>query len=78
MNTANNPEATDYLDLINRAYEMGRRDTDQEWFRVVGSAEQKHYGPGGREHFADAREGDYTGGPVIWEPGEQKEPEAGS
>jgi hypothetical protein len=30
--------------------------------------EQQRWGPGGREHFADPRPGDYPGGPVAWEP----------
>jgi hypothetical protein len=32
--------------------------------------QKRTWGPGGREHFADPKPGDYTGGPVAWD-GEQ-------
>jgi len=54
-------------------YEAGRRDAEAEmaaqWSRVSGvvrgpdlaELEERRWGPGGREHFADARPGDYPG-----------------
>ena len=54
-------------------YEAGRRDAEAEmaaqWSRVSGVArgpdlaelEERRWGPGGREHFADPRPGDFPG-----------------
>ena len=33
----------------------------------VSEIEKRRYPPDGREHFADPRPGDYTGGPVAWD-----------
>jgi hypothetical protein len=32
--------------------------------------QRRTWGPGGREHFADPRPGEYTGGPVEWNRGD--------
>ena len=37
----------------------------------VPEIEKRRYPPSGREHFADPKPGDYTGGPVAWD-GEQR------
>jgi hypothetical protein len=54
-------------------YEAGRREAEAEmaaqWSRVsavvrgsdLAEIEERRWGPGGREHFADARPGDYPG-----------------
>lgn len=54
------------------AYEEGFTDAlmalkraQHQAVRLV-QAEQERWGPGGREHYADPRPGDYPGGPVTW------------
>ena len=32
--------------------------------------QRRTWGPGGREHFADPRPGEYMGGPVAWDGGQ--------
>ena len=52
------------------AYEEGFTDALMALKRAQHQAhrltvlESERWGPGGREHFADPRPGDYTGGPV--------------
>ena len=76
-------EAGDYLDIIRAAHQTGKLDAhaeeNREWDRILArgggnraQVEEIRYGPGGREHAGDPREGDYKGGPVAWEP-EEKE-----
>ncbi len=73
-------EAQDYLDLIRDAHAAGRAEAEREmadrWNDIArpvtsGSPsqrelEERRWGPGGREHFGDARPGDHEGGPVKW------------
>jgi hypothetical protein len=54
-------------------YETGRREAEAEmaaeWSRITAATrgpdlaeiEERRWGPGGREHFADPRPGDYPG-----------------
>ena len=51
-------------------YAAAKADMDAAWNRIARAAvsspphaelEEKRYGPGGREHFADPRPGDYPG-----------------
>ncbi len=34
--------------------------------------QKRTWGPGGREHFADPKPGDYMGGPVAWDGGQRR------
>jgi hypothetical protein len=70
-------------------YEAGRRDAEAEmaarWDRIARPAvhgvdhavlEERRWGPAGREHFADARPGDFPGRAAAQEPEAQPELEA--
>jgi hypothetical protein len=73
------PEVSGYLSLIRAAYEAGRAEADGDIAAGLLGQNQEHrahlaaaqeraaYGPGGREHFADPRPGDF--------PGRAKEPQ---
>ena len=64
-----------YREQVGRLmYEAGRRDAEAEmaaaWQRIsrpvahgksYAELEERRWGPGGREHFADARPGDFPG-----------------
>ena len=52
-------------------YAAAEADMDARWNRIARAAvrgpsnaelEEKRWGPGGREHFADPRPGDFPGG----------------
>jgi hypothetical protein len=70
-------------------YEAGRRDAEGEmaaqWSRVAGvvrgpdlaEVEERRWGPAGREHFADARPGDFPGRGTRPQPETELELEAG-
>lgn len=77
---------------LHGVYDAGKHDAnaerDEQWNSIARPAvsggpnhcelEEQRYGPGGREHFGDTREGDYKGGKVPWEPEwESEEKEAG-
>jgi hypothetical protein len=72
-------------------YEAGRREAEAEmaaqWSRVsavvrgpdLAEIDERRWGPGGREHFADARPGDYPGRvPSPRQPEPEPELEAGT
>lgn len=72
-------------------YEAGRREAEAamaaQWSRIAAAArgpdlaelEERRWGPGGREHFADARPGDYPGRvPPPRQPESEPELEAGT
>jgi hypothetical protein len=70
-------------------YEAGRRDAEAEmaaqWSRVaavvrgpdLAEVEERRWGPAGREHFADARPGDFPGRGTRPQPETELELEAG-
>jgi hypothetical protein len=43
---------------------MALKHAQHQAHRLIRGDEER-WGPGGREHFADPRPGDYTGGPVT-------------
>jgi hypothetical protein len=69
-----------------RGWAEGYGRSDAEWLAALDPAkkasgtlsrlpshaelERRRWGPGGREHFADPRPGEYTGGPVEWDGGQ--------
>ena len=74
--------------LARQMYEAGRRDAEADmaarWARTAAAVrgpahtelEERRWGPGGREHFADARPGDFPGrGARQPEPEPEPEPE---
>ena len=84
-------EAAYRLQLGREMYEAGRRDAEAEMAQAWAEAadpvahggpafadlEECRWGPGGREHFADPRPGDYPGLSARPEPEPELEPEAG-
>jgi hypothetical protein len=74
--------------LARELYELGRRDAEAEnaeaWRRIAAPVahgrsfaeiEERRWGPGGREHFADPRPGDFPGRGA--QPQLEREAEAG-
>jgi hypothetical protein len=74
--------------LAREMYERGRRDAETEnaeaWRRIAAPVargrsfaelEERRWGPGGREHFADPRPGDFPGRGAQPQP--EREAEAG-
>ena len=79
---------TRYRNQVGRLmYEAGRRDAEAEmaaqWSRVtavvrgpdLAEVDARRWGPGGREHFADPRPGDYPGRAERREPEPELEAE---
>ena len=48
-----------WADLARKIRGYAARPTESE-------LEQRRWGPGGRQHFADPRPGDHPGGPITW------------
>ena len=71
-----------------QAYEAGRLDAEEamanRWDRITAPVtsgspdqrelEERRWGPSGREHFGDPRDGDYQGGPVKWAEPDRPQP----
>lgn len=56
-----------YQDAYERGFTDGTMSRKRAEHQVYNDAalEEARWGPGGREHFADPRPGDYQGGPVA-------------
>ena len=68
-------------EMFAAGYAAAEADMDARWHRIARAAvcgpshaelEEKRWGPGGREHFADPRPGDFPG---RTEPQPESEPE---